>query len=135
MFYSYAIPIPAGTTEASPLITELTLSKGILHRVEIEFPAGCRGLAHCQIKEAGLHQVYPTNPTGNFASDDYVIVLDDYYDIPSPYLLRAFAWNDDDTYPHTLLIRIGVLPTEIVSPMGGVVGALRKFLKLVGVGG
>jgi hypothetical protein len=135
MFYDFAITIPANTPKASPVVTELKLTAGVIHRVEIQFPAGCMGLAHIAIND-GLHQLLPTNPDGDFASDDYVIPIDEYYPMPGgDYILTARGWNMDDTYPHTLSVRIGILSGDVIAPLSGLGGALKKFLKLVGIGG
>ena len=134
MFYDFAITIPAGTAEASPVEQELDLTHGIIHRVEVQFPVGCMELAHLRLFHR-RHQVWPTNIDGSFASDGYIIAFDEHYDFfEPPFDLTAIGWNDDETYQHVITVRIGILPQEIVLPFAGLGGALRRFLKLVGVG-
>ena len=133
MFYDFAITVPKSKTEADPTWQTMKLTKGVVHRVEVQFPIGCRALAHCQIYHGG-HQFLPTNPDGNFASDGYVIPIDEHYELKAaPYTLRAKCWNEDDTYQHIITVRVGVLAKEVISPMAGVGGLLKKFLGLVGV--
>lgn len=108
MFYDFAVPLPANTAKTSPVEVEAKLTHGVVHRLEIEFPAGCAGLAHLAI-DRGLHQVWPTNPPGSFASDNHVIAFDEAHEFTTePYTLSLRGWNLDDTYPHTLVVRIGI---------------------------
>ena len=46
MLYVLALTIPANTAEATPYEEDLKLTDGVITRVEVEFPAGCAGLAH-----------------------------------------------------------------------------------------
>lgn len=134
MFYDFTITVAPTDTAASPKEQTLQLEKGIIHRVEVQFPIGTRALVHCQIRKA-LHQVWPKNPDGNFASDGYTIAWDDYEPLETaPYQLKVVLWSTADTYSYDIVLRFGVLSRELLTPLGGVVGALKKFLKLVGVG-
>ncbi len=112
MFYSLAITIPANTLAAKPLEQELRMGPGVIHRVSVGFPGGCVGLAHLQILQHD-HQLWPTNPDASLASDDHQLEWDDYWELADvPYSLTLRAWNLDDTYDHTVTVRIGVLPVE-----------------------
>ena len=135
MFYDYAITVPAKRTRREPVEQELELTKGVIHRVEVQFPIGCRALVHCVLEHEG-HQYLPTNPDGNFASDGYVIPIDEYYELKAaPYKLKAVCWSEADTYTYDVNIRIGILAKEVLTPLAGIGGALKRFLKFVGVGG
>ena len=114
MMYSYAITVPPNTAYADPVIEEVKLPAGLISHVEVEFPAGCAGLVHVVVTE-GLHQVWPTNPEGDLASDGYVIPWDEHIEITEPTLrLEAVVWSDDDTYAHTVTVRITVLPAGLL---------------------
>ena len=135
MFYEFDITVPANTPALTPVSSTLKLTHGVIHRVEVQFLAGCSGLVHAQIYQGG-HQLYPTNPDGSFKGDSYVVAFDTYYLFESaPYDLKVLAWSDGTTYEHTITVRIGIMDKEILSPMTGVTGALKKFLQMVGVGG
>ena len=135
MFYDFAIAIEANTSEAKAVEKELDLTYGIVHRIEIGFPPGCHGLAHCRIFHRRT-QKWPTNTDGSFAYDDYTIPIDEHFDLTEPpHTLTAICWNDDDTYPHTITIRVGILPPETLAPLVGIGGMLKKFLHLVGIRG
>lgn len=135
MYYSYLVNVPANTTEQHPVVTTAKLTGGVIHRVEVQFPAGCADLARCAIDHDG-HQYLPSNPEGSFGSDDYSIPIDEYYELrPDHSTLQLRMWNADDTYDHEITVRIGVLGVEAVNPFAGITVTLRKFLRLVGVGG
>jgi hypothetical protein len=116
MIYSWDISTAITYTKASPKDTILQLCEGYIHRVNFVFPAGCAGLAHLQIRDA-LHQIWPTNPDGDLAGDGESINFEDYYYLSeAPFELKAYTWNLDDTYPHIITIRIGILEAEYVAP-------------------
>lgn len=128
MYYDFTLTIPANTLERSPEMDAVKLGYGIIHRVEIQFPSRCAGLAHVQVKEA-LHQAWPTNPDGNFSSDGYTISFRDHYRLTrEPYILTLSGWNEDDSYPHTITFRFGLLPAYILEP-GLVLTQLTDWLK------
>ncbi len=132
MFYNFAIVVTAGATAATPVSQVLKLTKGIIHRVEIEFPAGCRGYVSLALKDDG-HQFLPTNPEGAFCTDNYTIVIDEHYPIDTaPYQLRAVAWAPSADYDHTITVRIGILRADVLSPFMSVAKALAKFLERLG---
>lgn len=133
MFYDFAITVPAGRAESTPVEQVMKLTKGVIHRVEVQFPIGCAALAHCRIYHEE-HQLFPTNPPGSFATDGYTIPIDDNFELNTePYSLKARCWNDDDTYQHIITIRVGVLRGEWAILLMKVIKGLVKFLNLVGV--
>lgn len=108
MIYVFEITTLKNTLATAKQKTVLKVAQGITYRVEWVFPPGPSGLLHCQISD-GLHQVWPTNPDGNIAGDGETISFDDQLAIlQPPYELDCFTWNEDDTYPHTMWIRIGI---------------------------
>ncbi len=128
MFYDFSFTIPANTPEKTPEKLKCKLTHGIIHRVEVGFPAGCAGLVHLQIRQ-GLHQVWPTNPEGSFRADRYTIAFNEHLEFTrKPYILTLSGWNLDDTYPHTLEVRIGILPSEVLMPEETFMQAFKKLL-------
>jgi len=115
MIYSFEIAIAANTAEAAAQETAIKLAPGKVTRVEVLFPGGCAGLVHARILR-GAQQLWPSNPSSNFSGDGEVISIDEEYDmIESGYELTAKTWNDDDTFAHTIQIRLGV--TRIETPV------------------
>jgi hypothetical protein len=133
VFFDISFTIPANTAEATPQEQAVKLTHGIIHRVEIRFPSGCAGLTYLKIIH-GLHQIYPTNPDGSFRDDDQPIGFNDYYEFfEEPYKLTLVGWNLDDTYNHTLEVRFGILPPEVLLPEEGFLDRLKNFLRTFGV--
>ncbi len=128
MFYDFSFTIPANTLKTNPQTLDCKLGHGIIHRVEIGFPAGCAGLVHCTTKE-GLHQHWPTNPDGSFKTDGYTIAFNEHLKFTrKPYVLTLVGWSFDDTFPHTLEVRIGILPEEVLMPEETFIQAFKKLL-------
>lgn len=133
MFYSHSLTIPANTSADTPEEYDLQVTHGLLHRIEVEFPRGCAGLVHLVI-EHWESQLYPSNPDGDFSTDGYTIAFDDYFELyHSPYLLRLVGWNEDDTYSHTVTVRVGILPPAAMAKAEESWSLLRKLAKLVGI--
>lgn len=134
MLYVLALTIPHGTAEDSPYEQDLQLTDGVITHVEVEFPAGCQGLAHsyaCQ----GLHQVFPTNPEGDLCSDNYVIAWNDYQDLDAdPRVLTIIGWNDDATYDHTITWRIELSDRDIAERGQTSMSMMDRIGKLLGLG-
>jgi len=113
MFYEFAVIVPKNTTEASPLKTDVLLAPGVIRYVEVQFPRGCVGLAHAAIHDE-LHQVWPSNPDGDIASDNARIAWRDDFPITNAenrLILRT--WNEDDSYSHTITFRFEVLEQHL----------------------
>lgn len=133
MYYDFAVLVETKHKVDSPKEEELLLTHGIIHRVEVEFPAGCRGQVYLQVLHRE-HQVWPTNPQGAFNGEGYTVPIDEHYKLTSePYALKAVAWGVDCSYPHTITVRIGILPEKIISPLKGLGPMFKKFFKLLGV--
>ncbi len=135
MFYDFAIAVPAGTLESAKVEQELHLGAGIIHNVRILFPPG----PHAMVRVRLLHwesPFVPTNFDGYLASDDEVIVIDEYFELKTaPYTLKAQLWSPGTTYPHTIDIRVGLLAAEDVNPAAGLGGMLGKLLNFFGIRG
>ena len=135
MYYDFAIVVETGNTADNPKEEILELTKGVIHRVEAEFPRGCRGYVYLELYDRE-HQVWPTNPEGAFNAEGYNIPIDEHYKLSSePYALKAKAWGVDCSYPHTLTVRIGILPESVLLPFKGIAAKFGKFFKLLGIGG
>lgn len=129
MYFDYSLTVPAGTTAASPATQEVKLTHGIIHRVEIGFLSGPRGMVHIVIRDA-LHQLWPTNPDGSFNSDKFTIAFNEYYEFfREPFTLILVGWSPDTTYDHVIEVRFGILPSEVLSPEATFAQAFKKLIK------
>ena len=112
MIYTASITIAAKTAKSDAERTVLRVGKGLVWRIEVEFPPGCAGLAHLFITD-GKYQVFPATPGESFASDGAVIGFDDLYlkNVP-PYELVITTWNVDTGWDHTLQVRVAMASSE-----------------------
>lgn len=121
MFYVLPLTIPANTLETDPVEEELGLTYGVIQRVEIEFPPGCAGLAHVKVQ---YHEfdLYPSNPGTWFSGDGFTIAFDDNFPVTEvPHAVKVVGYNEDDTFEHTVTVRINVgLPQLTIADIFGV---------------
>ena len=118
MIYVFPLSIPANTLEAAKLKFILALPRGRITRMMVQFPSGHLGLTHVGLNR-GLYQLFPSNPDALFSSSQETIVWDEDYALDTPpYQLEAYAWNEDDTYPHTITVRVAMqalpVPTSLL---------------------
>ncbi len=116
MIYRFGITTPANTASTAKKETRLKIASGIVHQIDIRFPPGPQGLLHIHINDA-LHQVWPINPDEDFAAAGEVISFREFIPIlTEPYELQAFTWNEDDTHEHLVIVRLGILPLNVIAP-------------------
>jgi hypothetical protein len=112
MYYEKSLTIPKNTPSSAPVSAAIPVHPGVLKEVEVIFPPGPAGLAHVIIYYWG-HQVFPSNPDSSFAGDDIKIEFNEEWDLPGvPFEFVVYGWNSDDTYPHTVTVRLGILPHD-----------------------
>ena len=112
--FEQKIDIPANTAEGSPTTQDITLVKGFVSHVWIRFPQGPVGLAGVQIWDSSdiPKQLWPGATSTWFTGDNEVIEFNTEYDVPlidSEYKLQIKGYNSDDSYSHSVLIRIWVV--------------------------
>lgn len=129
MFYDFPLLIPANTTPVKPVSMDCTICPGVIDRVMFIFPPGAAGLAHVRVARGG-HQLWPSNLDGSFASDGEFLDFTESYSLDeTPYTLLFSGWNLDDTYSHTITLRLGITqPQSKAKP--GLVDSLRASLGL-----
>ena len=117
MFYSYTLTVPAGTPVTAPVIVLMPLDYGMVHQIEVGFPPGCAGLVHVAIWHCE-HQAFPSNPDGDFAWDDYnIIIRNEAYPIDvKPYLFTLRGWAPSAALAHTVTCRIGLRLPDLNRP-------------------
>lgn len=131
MLFEYDLVIPANTLATAPVQLEMPLARGIIHKVEAQFLYGCRGLVFVVVKRA-IHQVFPANPDGQLKAEGYVISFPQYYPLEeSPYKLEAYGWSPGTSYPHTVTLRFGIEPREVLEPARPELGFLAKLEGLI----
>ena len=113
MIYSIDIETPKNTEEDDPQHSILKVTKGLVYRIEIQFPRGCAGLAYCAIYDGG-HPAWPATAGAWFRGSGNTIAFDDtYLKLVEPFEFDVLTYNLDDTYKHSILVRIGLVSHEV----------------------
>lgn len=140
MLYSWDVDVPANTAEASPVRQDLKLAYGVVSQVTVVFPPGCVGLVHLRVFRGG-QQVWPSTADQDLAGDTFPVEWPEHYELTNePYSMVARLWNLDDSYEHTVTIRIAVLPRRAVvafalaDVFGRLLGLLMPRRKMPGGG-
>jgi len=116
MFYSYNITVSAVTTEATAEETELLLSAGVIHQVDILFPTNANREVYVKILQAS-YQLIPSNRDEAIRADNTVISTREFYElVPGANILTVKAWNVHATDDFMISVNIGVLPRRILQP-------------------
>jgi hypothetical protein len=132
MFYDYAVKVPAGTAKKTPYQATLKLTAGVILRLDVEFPAGCRGYVYATVNHGG-HQLYPTNPSDALNAEGFTIQAWDLYPIvDAPFELKVLAWSPECTYDHTLTVRVDLVRIEDLINLLPFLAGLERLLEYVG---
>lgn len=127
MIFEYDLTIPANTSVAVPAKGEMKVARGIIHKVEVTFPAGCNRAVLVTIRRA-LHQVWPTNPDGQLKANNYTISFPVWYEIDQPpYEMQVYGWSPGTTYPHVITVRLGISSREVLDPGSSERGILGRL--------
>ena len=112
MIYASTITTAINTAEKSIPDVKLKITSGLIWLMEIDFPPGCCGLLNVQVFD-GSYQIFPATPGESFHGDAVTMKFDDlYFKQAAPYELMIRTWNLDDTWTHTIQVRIGVASTR-----------------------
>jgi len=130
MDFWYAVATDHNTAKVAAVVTDLKLTAGTITQVWLVHPEGCQGLAYAAIFEGG-HQLYPHNPEESYHGNDVPMILDDNYELKAPALLKLKTWNLDDTYDHTVYLRITVLRPKIDVATQALIDALNIIKQLL----
>ncbi len=111
MIYETDVLIPKNTSINAPVSVILPVHPGVLRQFEVYFPRGCAGLARVRVLYWS-HPLFPSNPDGWFRGDDVLIRFDEDMPLPgAPYEFLIQGYNDDDTYAHTPIVRMSIIPS------------------------
>uniref|UniRef100_A0A6H1ZYQ6 Uncharacterized protein n=1 Tax=viral metagenome TaxID=1070528 RepID=A0A6H1ZYQ6_9ZZZZ len=112
MDYNVTLAVPKATPATAPAEVVVELAPGLIVEVRVGFPDGCADYVHAVILR-GIHQVWPTNPDGNYSWNDYTYVFQESYVVDDePLELRVLGWNDDTRNLHTVTLGFNMLPLE-----------------------
>lgn len=106
MSYSTSLSISPLTTQALPASVTLPIVEGRITRIELLFPLGCAGLVGIWI-EYQDRQILPHNNLNYYVADGETIDINvDIYINDPPYALKIRGFNQDDTFNHTVYVRV-----------------------------
>ena len=112
--YEQEITVPANTLVGDAVPQNMVLEKGEVSWIQVRFPTGPSALLHVAIFAAdGTTQLWPGGTATWFVGDNETIEFDTEYKIVplvADYNLVLKGYNDDDTYPHSALVRAWVIP-------------------------
>lgn len=116
MNYIIQDTVPANTKEANKRTTRVRLPKGVLVKVDINFPFGCTGLAHAKLLR-GTQQLFPAQADLDYAADGETINFPQLYVIDdAPVHWSLVTWNLDETFDHKITARLTIIPRKFVFP-------------------
>lgn len=132
MYYEFEITVPTTATEDDPEEIECILNHGILHYISLSFPAGVHRVIRLQVLYQEW-QLFPNNLEEALSADDYTIEFKEYFPIiEKPYTIKVRGWNNGGSYPHTIRIGFGILPTKTAGAPGVSELTEEELLGLVG---
>lgn len=113
MIFVVDITTPQGTLISNPVTTLLKVAKGLVYKIEVEYPPGACGSHYVKILD-GAHQVWPTTPNTYFHGDDEIISFEDMYiKNEPPYEFTIVTYNTGDSYDHLVQVRIGLVSSKV----------------------
>jgi len=112
MYCFYRVTLPLGTSPSNLVLQRLTIPAGKITEIDIEFPAGCQGLAFIQLFYETAPLV-PYNPLVFLSSDNRTIQtpIEFIADVP-PYEITVIGYNLDDSYDHTINIGMTIVEDQ-----------------------
>jgi hypothetical protein len=108
--------VPANTSESSALSEFAILPPCYIEEIHLVFPAGCAGLVGVWF-EYQSNQVVPVNREKVYKGNDVLIPIRLRFAVlEEDYKFYMFAYNDDDTYEHTVTAFINInIQTERIT--------------------
>ncbi len=125
MFRFIRLTVPANTLEANPARKAIQLTEGRITYWWVGFPPGCADLVRVTVYEFE-HQILPRGEDEEIYWNNYVYSIpDSYLLVDEPYEIEVRAWNLDDSYPHTIVVGVSLVPIEEVT----LKDLFREFLR------
>lgn len=113
MIYTANITTSKDTKLTALKRTNITVTKGLVYKVEFYFPSGSAGLMGVAVFD-GLYQVWPSSVGEFFVGESQLISFDDMYLKESPpFNFTCYTYNLDDTHEHMVSVRIGLVSQDV----------------------
>ena len=113
MLYQVTVEVPANTPKDQAVEKEVTVKEEVLTQVIIKFPPGPCGLLKVAIFYGNL-QIWPSTE-GEWASgDDETLESSIWFNLgPGEKKVKIKAYNEDELYEHSAIVRLEALPKTI----------------------
>ena len=132
MLHSKHITLAANKTEAQATRTWFKVNKGVIYRVWLEFPPGCKVLVKFRMY-LDEHPILPVEKDAYIVGNAYTFVYPLMVEIKTePQTITIESWNTDEVYNHTINVQLLIIPKEWVQPVGaseGIIAALRSLFQ------
>ncbi|MBA7604199.1 hypothetical protein ES703_11318 [subsurface metagenome] len=116
MFFSKNIEVEAGGPDAEFVETELELSAGVIHQIDIIFPVNANREVYVKLMDGG-YQLCPTNSDDAIRANNTIISTREFYElIPGRNIITVKAKNVHVGDDFLISVNIGVLPLRILQP-------------------
>ena len=130
MIFAKELTVETTNTIDDPTVEILKIARGIINWVSIQFPPGCHRLVHCVILHHE-HQIAPSTESMSLAGDTFPIEWTEYYEsYQPPYELKIKVWTEDETYPHTIDVRVSILPRKAIIALA-IVDAIKSLFGML----
>ena len=128
MFRVIRLKVDPNTVETSPATKPIQLTKGRITHWWVGFPPGCHDLVKVTVYEFE-HQILPRGEDEEIYWNNYVYSIPDSYPlVEEPYEIEVRAWNEDDTYDHTVVVGVALEPIEKETLMDLMRGFMRTMV-------
>jgi len=132
VLFAWDITVAANTLASNPSTQTLKLTRGVITKVDVKFPAGCHGLVSIRL----LHEesaLVPLNKDTWLTGDDETVPISEYFEFDTaPYSLKFVGKSPGTSYDHTITVRVTILPKEVAT-MLPLIEVLTRFLQRIGV--
>jgi hypothetical protein len=108
--YCEQITVPANTSESNPITRDITIEEKFITRMEVMFPDGCCNLVKVRI-HYGIKRFWPSKEGTWIVGNGETVGWEERFEMPAVNeTLTVLVANLDDTYSHTIVVRIMTLP-------------------------
>jgi hypothetical protein len=112
LIYAQQATIPAGTSQGSPVVVNVSFPDAAVSQITVTVPPGNLGLSGFQLWVKG-GQVIPANQGGWIVADDRVITWN-LIDLPDTGAWQVVGYNGD-IYDHSILVEFSAEPVGVTA--------------------
>lgn len=130
MLFTAELVIPADTPATAPVRQTVDLAVGTITAFSLFFPYKRGAFVGVRLRRFE-HQQWPTNPDGWIVGDDEAVAWGEDFDVlEEPFELTLEGYNTDDSFPHTVYLRVAMLEVgrEEERAKRGLLGRLAAYL-------